>query len=220
MWPIFKILWILFKKSLTTQLVGSTSPAHKSFQVVIVTPVISKWGQHDPFSEVSENSPKWKYWIALLQTCIATKDHEASQETLPKTQLGSVNQKSTDVNSTKSQVRESHKNITTKEINQNPTGDIWDWKSLNLNSLFSVSVIEDLEIGIWNAQSRVRNKESLIKNASLITTWIYFWFLNPGSTRNVLTCNQSYKFNSITFLDLTGSPQGQGCYASIKRILK
>ncbi len=78
------------------------------------------------------------------------------------------------MNSNKSQVRESNKNITTKEVNQNPTGDIWDRKSLNLNSLFSVSVIEDLEIGIWNAQSQVRDKESLIKNASMITTWMYF----------------------------------------------
>ncbi len=53
--------------------------------------------------------------------------------------------------------------------NNNPTGDIWDQKSLNLDTLFNVSVNHDLKIGIWNAQS-VRTKENLVKNAFLIMT--------------------------------------------------
>jgi len=43
--------------------------------------------------------------------------------------------------------------------NPNPTGDIWDQSSLNLNTLFEVKTQSKLRLGIWNAES-VRHKEN------------------------------------------------------------
>ena len=46
--------------------------------------------------------------------------------------------------------------------NPNPTGDIWDQSTFNLDNLFKTKPCEYLRFGVWNAES-VRNKETLVR---------------------------------------------------------
>ncbi len=95
------------------------------------------------------------------------------------------------------------KKYTRNTRNQNPTGDIWDQKSLNLDTLFSVGVIDDLKIGIWNAES-VRQKENLIKDyiiendldaLIILESWLDKDEL--PSTESVIPCKEAYKLHQL-----------------------
>lgn len=102
----------------------------------------------------------------------------------------------------------------------NPTGDIWDQTSLNLNTLFRVENISQVmkqnnfRIGIWNAQS-VRLKENLIKQYILDHDLDIFIILESWlerdelpSTRDVLPSIDSYKLHQLPRPDRTNSSGG------------
>ena len=87
--------------------------------------------------------------------------------------------------------------------NKIPTYDIWDQKSLNLDTLFRVDVNENLRIGILNAES-VRGKENLIKKHILDNdldiliiqeSWLELNEL--PSTVEILPCTEMYKLHQL-----------------------
>ena len=90
-----------------------------------------------------------------------------------------------------------------KSRDQNPSGDIWDQKSLNLDTLFGLSVVEDLKIGIWNAES-VRQKENLIKDYmlendldALVTLESWLELNELPSTEDIIPCKEAYKLHQL-----------------------
>ncbi len=96
----------------------------------------------------------------------------------------------------------------------NPTGDIWDQASLNLNTLFRVTRNNDFRIGIWNAQS-VRSKENQIKQYILDHDLDIFIILESWlnedelpSTRDVLPSIDSYKLHQLPRPDRKKSSGG------------
>ena len=97
----------------------------------------------------------------LLHDLEVGQDLVDNQEILPITVDSITRRKNDNVNLNKA-FKSSHKNSSRNHKNQNPSGDIWDQKSLNLNTLFRSDEKSHLKIGIWNAES-VRGKENLTK---------------------------------------------------------
>ncbi len=101
-----------------------------------------------------------------------------------------------------------------KARNPNPTGDIWDQASLNLELLFQERVKNNFKIGVWNAQS-VRQKENSVKQHILdndldimiiLESWLYKDEL--PSTRDVLPIIDSYKLHQLPQPDRKSSAGG------------
>ncbi len=87
--------------------------------------------------------------------------------------------------------------------NQNPTGDIWDQKSLNLDFLFRNNLNESLRICIWNAES-VRHKENLVKKYILDNDIDVFVVLESWldqdelpSTNDIIPCKETYRLHQM-----------------------
>ncbi len=98
--------------------------------------------------------------------------------------------------------------------NPNPTGDIWDQASLNLDTLFQARVKSNFRVGIWNAQS-VRLKENLIKQYILdndvdiliiLESWLHKDEL--PYIRDVLPSIDSYKLHQLPRPDRKNSSGG------------
>ena len=90
-----------------------------------------------------------------------------------------------------------------KARNQNPTGDIWEQKSLNLDMLFGQRQNEVLKIGIFNAES-VRGKETMIKDNiiendldMLLTLESWLSENELPSTREILPSSEMYKLHQL-----------------------
>ena len=104
---------------------------------------------------------------------------------------------------------------TAKSVNNpNPTGDIWDQKSLNLDTLFNVTSGNKFKVGIWNAES-VRQKENLIKQYILENDLIIFIVLESWLhldelpyTIDVLPCIEGYKLHQLPRPDRKNSSGG------------
>ncbi len=101
-----------------------------------------------------------------------------------------------------------------RSYNPNPTGDIWDQASLNLDRLFQVKVKSNFRIGIWNAQS-VRLKENLIKQYILdhdvdiliiLESWLHKDEL--PYIRDVLPSIDSYRLHQLPRPDRKNSSGG------------
>ncbi len=93
------------------------------------------------------------------------------------------------------------KNISQRD--PNPTGDIWDQSSLNLDLLFQVKETNRFKIGVWNAES-VRQKENLVKKYILDNDLDIFIILESWlhkdelpSTRDILPSIDSYKLHQM-----------------------
>ncbi len=131
---------------------------------------------------------------------------EVSPIILPVDSGGNSVESSHKKNSTKNNGK-SQKKYAKSGNDPNPSGDIWDQKSLNLDTLFQSGIGNNFNIGIWNAES-VRQKENSIKNISLTMTWIYLLCLNPGFTRmncliqlmsfHVLKASSCTSFHALT----------------------
>ncbi len=106
------------------------------------------------------------------------------------------------------------KSSKTSVRNPNPTGDIWDQSSLNLNTLFQVETKNNLRIGIWNAES-VRHKENQVKDYILDNNLDIFIILESWlhkdelpSTIDILPCVQGYKLHQLPRPDRKNSSGG------------
>ncbi len=100
------------------------------------------------------------------------------------------------------QTKSKPRNKSTRD--QNPTGDIWDQASLNLDTLFRAKTNDAyLRIGIWNAES-VRAKENLAKQYILDNDLDIFIILESWlekdelpSTVDILPCLTEYKLHQL-----------------------
>ncbi len=104
---------------------------------------------------------------------------------------------------TRSYTKRSGRKPPGQTLNMNPTNDIWDQKSLNLDTLFRVDVNENLRLGILNAES-ARGKENLIKKHILDNdldilviqeSWLEMNEL--PSTVEILPCTEMYKLHQL-----------------------
>ena len=98
--------------------------------------------------------------------------------------------------------------------NQNPTGDIWEQSSLNLDTLFEIKTQSKFRIGIWNAES-VRHKENQVKKYILdndldifiiLESWLYLDEL--PSTIDILPSIEGYKLHQLPRPDRKNSSGG------------
>ncbi len=139
-------------------------------------------------------------------------NHKVSQSVPPKKVGGNnpefMNTVNSGINNTNGR---KHKYYTK---NQNPTGDIWDQKSLNLDTLFRLKVNEDIKIGVWNAES-IRKKENLAKQYMLdndldvlliVESWLEMNEL--PSTNEVLPCSEMYKLQQLPRPNRTNASGG------------
>ena len=104
--------------------------------------------------------------------------------------------------------------VSRKPKNSNPTGNIWDQASLNLNTLFQAEKKDNINIGIWNAES-VRQKESLIREYILDNDLDVFIILESWLfkdelpyTVNILPNIDGYKLHQMPRLNRKSSSGG------------
>ncbi len=106
------------------------------------------------------NSTSTRNRFEVLQT-------DEVSESVPPNIIGGIRLDPSHKGETRSHNGHTNKPKRSKSANKsqrdpNPTRDIWDQSSLNLDLLFQEKINNKFKVGIWNAES-VRQKENLVK---------------------------------------------------------